>query len=851
MTLTVKQQNALSGFNQFIGNSAFIACLAGFAGSGKQQPLSAPILTPSGWQTMGDIKIGSMVTGSNGQFIRVLAIYPQGVKDTYRVTFSDGVFVHCGLDHLWAVQTKKLRQTGKKVQIKNTEQLLQDYLTGIPSIPYKYSVQALSAPVAGNTTVKDAYAIGYILGNGTMSRSNELRLCVHSDDSQEIKGLNQFSLGEPRNEYGVKGTNSYNLVYNLNKCPKELYPQIGLHSLERYLPENWLQWDAQSRKQLLKGLMDSDGTVGKKRCDFSTKSQQLALGVRDLVRSLGGASPENCHQQLRGRVKDDTPEYTVPVRTPFNCFELARKSERWELLVKSYDFNESIIDIRKDGVEAAQCITVDSLDHLYVTSGFKLTHNTYTLLECLKAQPSLEIALLASTNTAVNNVKKATDGIASVYGTVHSFLGLTPSTEEWTEYDEAELSKLHALNGNISATETRKLRRLEIQKKKYLSGEMSFGQSDKEAARVGLVIIDEAFMLNKEVVELCAQYAYQNQIKIVFVGDPFQLPPVNEKKSYIFELAIKPENTWFLDEVVRYDGNILMYATALRESVKLPAHQANRVQMDYHPYVDDVTVFSMNWKELKTQIPDLYNEPDKTTAFIAYTNKTVDEFNERIREILQKPKDSYVVGDQLVAHKKCGRTTDGDINHYYGETYIRTSQYMTVTAVVSTTKKNGYTAQWVRVMDDIQCSRLIFLPVPTELGRWKNDEKSAADKIKVFNSSNKAARGQAGESAKQVWKELGLKNWSTRLDGSNVSSIEYTQFIKDYKRSWAQLTNLFDPIQLAYCITCHKSQGRTIDYVILARELFEQRTKNILQESYVNLLYTGLTRTKEQLVIME
>lgn len=499
------------------------------------------------------------------------------------------------------------------------------------------------------------------------------------------------------------------------------------------------------------------------------------------------------------------------------------------------------------------CAFIGSDGLLACFSGTAGSGKSFTLTECIKSQPSLEVAVLASTNTAVNNVKKATDGLASVYGTVHSFLGLTPSTEEWTEDDEAELTKLHELagSGNISTLEKRKLTRLEIQKKKYLSGELSFNQSDKESMRVGLVIIDEAFMLNKEVVQLCQQYAKQNEIKIVFVGDPFQLPPVNEKKSYIFELAIKPENTWFLDKVVRYDGSILTYATALRESVKLPSHIAYKMQTDYTPYIDDKTVFAMRYKELEQQLPDILSEPNKSSAFIAYTNRTVDEFNTRIRDILGKPQDTYQVGDLLVAHKKCGRNSDGTINHYYGESYIRTSQYLTVDEIISTVRKDQYTAQWLKVTDDNQCSRTISIPVPSDISRWKEDEKKAGDSIKVFNSSNSAARGQSGAAAKEVWKELGLKNWSKYLDGSEVSHTQYTQFIKYYKRRFAQLANMFDPCQLAYCITCHKSQGRTIDYVFLTREMFENRTRSILGENYVNLLYTALTRTKEQLVILE
>lgn len=493
----------------------------------------------------------------------------------------------------------------------------------------------------------------------------------------------------------------------------------------------------------------------------------------------------------------------------------------------------------------------DQENHLACFSGFAGSGKSFTLTECIKSQPSLNVAMLAATNKAVNNIKAITDGLASQYGTVHSFLGLAPSTEDWTEDDELELTRLHALGGNITPVEQRKLIRLEKQKQKYLSGDLSFNQSDREQNRVGLVIIDEAFMLNKEVVELCENYSRQNDIKVLFVGDPFQLPPVNEKKSHIFNLPIKPQHRWQLTDVVRYSGSILTYATALRESVKLAPQIAYKMQSDYSPYIDDETVIAMSFGELKSQLPHIFAEPDKSAAFIAYTNQTVDNLNLAVRKILNKPLDSYIEGDVLVAHKKCGRTSESEINHYYGDSYIRTSQYMTVDSIISTVQKGKYKAQWLKVTDDVKCSKTVLVPVPSDVPVWKEDEKKASERIKVFNSSSRGARGQSGQAAKELWKELGLKNWDKYLDGSELTHPQYLNLIKDCKRKFATIANLFDPIQLAYCITCHKSQGSTIDYVFLTRELFESKTRAILGENYVNLLYTALTRTRDQLIILE
>lgn len=72
-------------------------------GLGKAQPLDARILTPEGWRLMGDLQVGDLVIGSAGRAVRVTGVYPQGVKEIFRVRFSDWAETECCDEHLWAV----------------------------------------------------------------------------------------------------------------------------------------------------------------------------------------------------------------------------------------------------------------------------------------------------------------------------------------------------------------------------------------------------------------------------------------------------------------------------------------------------------------------------------------------------------------------------------------------------------------------------------------------------------------------------------------------------------------------------------------------------------------------------
>lgn len=77
--------------------------LAAAPGAGKAQPLYSKIRTPSGWTTMGAIRVGDVVSTPDGSTGNVVGLFPQGVKDIYEVTLTSGERSRCCLEHLWPV----------------------------------------------------------------------------------------------------------------------------------------------------------------------------------------------------------------------------------------------------------------------------------------------------------------------------------------------------------------------------------------------------------------------------------------------------------------------------------------------------------------------------------------------------------------------------------------------------------------------------------------------------------------------------------------------------------------------------------------------------------------------------
>lgn len=70
---------------------------------GKAQPLDAKVLTPKGYVLMGELAVGDAVASTDGSQSVITGVYPQGVRDVFRVTLSDGRSSECCAEHLWRV----------------------------------------------------------------------------------------------------------------------------------------------------------------------------------------------------------------------------------------------------------------------------------------------------------------------------------------------------------------------------------------------------------------------------------------------------------------------------------------------------------------------------------------------------------------------------------------------------------------------------------------------------------------------------------------------------------------------------------------------------------------------------
>lgn len=74
------------------------------AGSGKALSNYTKVRTPDGFKPIGEMQVGDLVIGGDGNPHKVSGVFPQGKKTAYKIVLSDGQTILCCKDHLWNVK---------------------------------------------------------------------------------------------------------------------------------------------------------------------------------------------------------------------------------------------------------------------------------------------------------------------------------------------------------------------------------------------------------------------------------------------------------------------------------------------------------------------------------------------------------------------------------------------------------------------------------------------------------------------------------------------------------------------------------------------------------------------------
>ncbi len=139
--------------------------------------------------------------------------------------------------------------------------------------------------------------------------------------------------------------------------------------------------------------------------------------------------------------------------------------------------------------------------------------------------------------------------------------------------------------------------------------------------------------------------------KIIFVGDPMQLPPVGDNVSnaldekYFESIGLKVMMTELTD-VVRQGAGSAILSNAMKVRALIDSQQRNNLVFDRK----EDEVIDMEGYKMPSQLLELYPKPEiGQSVIITFSNRQARDYNYAVRELLYPEQKQIVVGDILQA----------------------------------------------------------------------------------------------------------------------------------------------------------------------------------------------------------
>lgn len=422
-------------YNEYKGgqHSALIAA----RGKGKMLPNSTIVYTPNGYKVWKDIHPGDYLYGDNGKPTKVLEEFNHKSKPIYKLTLKDGRTAYAGLEHLWTIKY------GNKLITVDTQWIIENgfgkrTIKGKCHKPIECKAflpinKAIEIPYKEVSI--DPYLLGLILGDGCLGYANSKGVLFSSTvkDQKTYEKLLNTKIRE------YKNSNCFIESANI----KNKLIELGLYKTKsdnKFIPDIYKYNSKEVRLEILKGLMDTDGSAFSSGIEYISKSKQLAEDVLWIGRSLGIRGTLNSKFV---KYKDEIKEYfRVRFITTETIFKLPRKIEKIKQRNSNYLKNQenyvAITSIEYSHNEDAKCVIVDNDSHLFLMNDFIVTHNSF------------KVASMATRNFILGENKEVCEKVKSVVvasnteylrkdGTLNKILAMTDFLALNTQYPSSRL----------------------------------------------------------------------------------------------------------------------------------------------------------------------------------------------------------------------------------------------------------------------------------------------------------------------------------------------------------------------------------------------------------------------------
>jgi exodeoxyribonuclease-5 len=434
-------------------------------------------------------------------------------------------------------------------------------------------------------------------------------------------------------------------------------------------------------------------------------------------------------------------------------------------------------------------------DAMKLLEGYAGTGKTFVISKLIKEivlMMHLGVAVTAPTNKAVKVLRTAANYQHQliVYKTLHSLLGLKEHIDDRT-------------------------------------GVQSFIPSrDPEDSplvdEIRVLIVDESSMMPDDLLEMLLPYVEEHGLKIIFMGDPVQIPPVNKTDSYVFMEHKRKElriGRHVLSQVVRQkEGNpILELATAIRMNYKSPSlpyeintrisKNSGTVLLDRMDRDTILKIFNHFFN------CDPFKENSDFMKIIAWTNDTVDILNNNVRTILYpEGKTKIMVGEKLIADEPITLETPS------GKEILYTTN--------DEFEVESYTVDQMNLF-----GKFIVKFYNTRVFSFDERDRKRVKEIRIVH-----------EESDPVFKEL--KDYMIK-DAKNET--DKWKRVDKWKVFYATIRK-FASVKYNYAITCHKSQGSTYENAMI---IDSDISKNRKVEERNRIRYVAATRAKNLLFIVK
>ena len=342
------------------------------------------------------------------------------------------------------------------------------------------------------------------------------------------------------------------------------------------------------------------------------------------------------------------------------------------------------------------------------------------------------------------------------------------------------------------------------------------------------VVIDEASMINQELYNLIIEKTRNSRTKVLYMGDPAQIPPVGEKASVVFQQDQTKEFHQLTKIERQNDTNPLAFVYSdLRNNLdKLDGGFQRVTNMNE---LGEGVLFTVDKREFRKAILDKFTSEEfqKDTDYakvIAWKNDTVMLSNAVIREqLLGKDTDIVEKGDLLMGY----RSVSEEKQRF--NIIENSADYRVVRKTGIEENAYGIMGYPVQLREDLAKGRFKHQDVFIINANDHNNLHLYAEMHDFFRDMGKSNK----------------KNWKKYYEFRRCNILMKT--IDKYRTGLYRSSHdvIVKDLDYGYAITGHKSQGSTYSHVFVMENDINDNwvLKERNQIKYVALTRPSMTAT--------